>query len=413
MLHVAFGKLPSGGAKDMRPRLLRPSEGQCHAVLQLVAEPIGAACLVEGRARPDAAGERLVEQPAVQHDVHRPVRRPDLHGLQERLPMYGYIGENRIEIGGAVAGDQCAGPLGRSGLAEEGDDLDAFTSLQLDYALQRSTRIKPRADLCAERQFPRKRRGPCGTAVASEEFHAVGGPCGLPAAEIGKGDAARKVHAPSIAGEDRPRRGVEGRGDKWRTCTPQGAEHPLGIARDRQPARARRMVGQRQPRNADRIGERHIGEQLAFDPVRKVAEAAVAEAMTRHITSLVPDRLGRRAPEVERLLVADVKRLAGRVADRVVGPLRDLVLAAVLGPAIGAAVTRHLKTEGGIGDDVDPGHGSGRPVFQHGHVFRAVLAEAAEAVEEFEIVRLRDHLGGRPCRRSLRQRKSRMAGTDG
>ena len=64
-----------------------PRECQGHAVLQLVAEAVGAACLIEAGPRPDAAGQRLVEQPAVQHDVHGPVRRADLHRASSVAPV--------------------------------------------------------------------------------------------------------------------------------------------------------------------------------------------------------------------------------------------------------------------------------------------------------------------------------------
>jgi hypothetical protein len=82
----------------MRARLLRPGEAERHAVLELVAEAVGAARLVEGRPRPDAAGDRLVEQPAVQHDVHRPVRRADLDGAEHLAPVRGDVGEDGIEV---------------------------------------------------------------------------------------------------------------------------------------------------------------------------------------------------------------------------------------------------------------------------------------------------------------------------
>ncbi|MNT46849.1 hypothetical protein D3C72_1835220 [compost metagenome] len=56
VLDVAFDKLPSGGAQQVPSRGVGTGKGERHMVLQLVAESVGAACLVEGRARPDAAG---------------------------------------------------------------------------------------------------------------------------------------------------------------------------------------------------------------------------------------------------------------------------------------------------------------------------------------------------------------------
>ncbi len=74
-----------------------------HHVLQLVAEAVGAARLVERRARPDPAGQRLVEQPAVQQDVHRPIRRLHLHRAEDVVPVLGHRAQDRVEIGAAVA----------------------------------------------------------------------------------------------------------------------------------------------------------------------------------------------------------------------------------------------------------------------------------------------------------------------
>ena len=84
----------------------RPRYAQRHHVLQLIAETIGAACLVEGRPRPYAAGQRLIGQPAVEEDIHRPVRRLDLHGPGDVVPLLGHRGEDRVEVGLAVLCDK-------------------------------------------------------------------------------------------------------------------------------------------------------------------------------------------------------------------------------------------------------------------------------------------------------------------
>src|ERR1035437_2729038 len=66
MLYVTLDKLPRRRAQQVLARHHRARGGESHAVLQLVTEAIGAARLVEGGSRPDAARNRLVEQPAVQ-----------------------------------------------------------------------------------------------------------------------------------------------------------------------------------------------------------------------------------------------------------------------------------------------------------------------------------------------------------
>ena len=99
VLDVALGELAAGGADQMLACQRRADRGQRHAVLKLVAESVGAARLIEGGPRPDAAGERLIEQPTVQHDVHRPVGRLDLHRAEDVLPMGAHLIQHRVEIG--------------------------------------------------------------------------------------------------------------------------------------------------------------------------------------------------------------------------------------------------------------------------------------------------------------------------
>ena len=56
VLHVAFPELPRRRVEDLLARQRRVVQQEGQRVLQLVAEAEGAARLVEGRARPDAAG---------------------------------------------------------------------------------------------------------------------------------------------------------------------------------------------------------------------------------------------------------------------------------------------------------------------------------------------------------------------
>ena len=69
VLHVPFAELARGGAQQMLAQQRRLGMHQGHRVLQLVAEAERAARLVKSRARPHAAGERLVDQPAVGQEV--------------------------------------------------------------------------------------------------------------------------------------------------------------------------------------------------------------------------------------------------------------------------------------------------------------------------------------------------------
>ncbi len=88
VLDVALDELAGGGAQDVlaRHRGLRIHER--HDVLQLVAESVRAARLIECRARPHAARERLVERPAIHHRVERGLRRADADDREPPLPLF-------------------------------------------------------------------------------------------------------------------------------------------------------------------------------------------------------------------------------------------------------------------------------------------------------------------------------------
>ena len=105
MLNIALDELATRGAQQLRSRQIGSRGQQRRDILQLVAKAVGAARLVEGRSRPDAAGQRLIEQPAVEHDVERAIGRPHLNHAQHRLPVALHIIEHGVEIGNAVTLD--------------------------------------------------------------------------------------------------------------------------------------------------------------------------------------------------------------------------------------------------------------------------------------------------------------------
>ena len=106
VLNVALDELPPRRAQKMLAREIGSRRGERHAVLQLIAKAIGAARLIEGRARENATGEGLVEQPAVEHEIHRAVRRLDLDRAERLIPIARDVRLQRVEIGGAKLPDQ-------------------------------------------------------------------------------------------------------------------------------------------------------------------------------------------------------------------------------------------------------------------------------------------------------------------
>ncbi|MCY1390258.1 hypothetical protein D9M71_50740 [compost metagenome] len=399
MLHIALGELSTGGAQQMAAGFHRVGEGQRHAVLQLVAEAIGAARLVERRPRADAAGQRLVEQPAIEQDVHRPVRRAHLHRAEQLVPMPGHGGEHFVEVSGAIAAEHCPGIVDRTGLAEEGHDLDGLADAQLDDALQGRAGIEPGATGSGQRRHADQRQRRGRSAMPAEELAAVGGPGALPAGEVDEGDPAGERHAPRIARQQCAAVRVQLGLDERSRRPARSAQHPFHIVSGAQPARPAGEVAQGQAGNLQRIVERHVLQQIGLDGMRRVAEAAVAEAMGAAIDTAVANRLGGGAPQVVAVLVADVENLAQRVRHRVVGPRRELVLAAVLGPGVSPALGGNLEAEGRVGDHVDPRRRGGPAMFEDGQVLAALADESAQTVEELHAV----GRGGRVLRRQQRR----------
>ena len=87
VLHVAFEELARRAAQQVLARERGSACTSAIDVLQLVAEAEGAARLVVAAARPQAAGQRLVEQPAVGQHVEGAVGRLDLHRAERALPV--------------------------------------------------------------------------------------------------------------------------------------------------------------------------------------------------------------------------------------------------------------------------------------------------------------------------------------
>ena len=127
--------------------------------------------------------------------------------------------------------------------------------------------------------------------------------------------------------------------------------------------------------------------ELERDAVRACARSGCSRGRGgRRRRRVVADRLRRRAPELAALLVAHVDRLARRIADRIVRPGRQLVLAAVARPRCSRCPRPTTwKPKPGLAITLIHGAGVDCAAAEDRHVFAAVLGEAAEAVEELEL----------------------------
>ncbi len=102
VLHVALDELAARAAQQVLAQERGLGVHQRHRVLQLVAESEGAARLVVAAARPQAARERLVQQPAVGQHVDRGIRRVDLHVAERALPVRVHGLQRDVRSGGAA-----------------------------------------------------------------------------------------------------------------------------------------------------------------------------------------------------------------------------------------------------------------------------------------------------------------------
>ena len=386
VLHVALGELAGRGPQELRPGQVRPGRRQRQAVLELVAEPVGAAGLVQGGPRPDPAGQRLVEQPAVEQDVHRAIGRPDLDVGHQVVPARPHRAQGRRVVGRSQAPDQLRGRARSFGLAQQDDHLRAPAVRQLEARLQRGAGIQAGPHGPPQPVPAAEPGGPIQGAVASQELRAVGRPGGLAPAEIEECHPARELRVPGVPGQDGTGGRVDGGHDVGRGYGTHGSEDPLRVGGHGQPPGAAGPVLDREDRDLHRVVDGRELDQVQAHPAPIVVEAAVAHPVPRHVRRVLEaDREGRRAPHRAVLVVPDVDRLPGRIGHRVVGPRRELVLAAVPPPGVPGARLRDGEPEGLVGDDVEPRRRRGLPGAEDRDVLPAVVGEPAEAVEELEL----------------------------
>jgi hypothetical protein len=69
MLHVTLDELPRGRGKKVRATQLRTRVHERQHVLKLIAKTERASWLVWTAARPHAAGQRLVQEPAIHDEI--------------------------------------------------------------------------------------------------------------------------------------------------------------------------------------------------------------------------------------------------------------------------------------------------------------------------------------------------------
>ena len=148
---------------------------QRHHVLQLVAVTERAARLIKRSPSEKAGRQALVEEPAIEQDIHRRFRRLDLHGAEHRVPMLVKRMPRRVHFGG---GPEAIGELDRVGLVppltENEMNVARLTGREIHVRLENGARVRPA--LGRTRESPARKRLRLGEASAStEELRAIEG----------------------------------------------------------------------------------------------------------------------------------------------------------------------------------------------------------------------------------------------
>src|SRR5215216_1384718 len=95
VLHIPFFELTAGTPYDVLARQCGLCVCKRHDVLQLVPKPEGAARLVQCRACPHAARQRLIECPLIQDEIESRVRRIHTDLAKTRAPRVRCFIESR------------------------------------------------------------------------------------------------------------------------------------------------------------------------------------------------------------------------------------------------------------------------------------------------------------------------------
>ena len=114
-------------------------------------------------------------------------------------------------------------------------------------------------------------------------------------------------------------------------------------------------------------------------------EAAVPLSVAHAVRRPARAGQGRRRPDLARLVVAQVERLAGRVRDRIVRPRGDPIRLAVALPGEARPALRDQEPEARIRDDVDPRRRRRLAGMQVDHVLAAIRCEPAQAIGELQV----------------------------
>ena len=362
MLNVTLRELTRRAGQQLAAKQCGRKAHHRHRVLQLVAETEGTTGLVVAGTRPQAAGHGLVRQPVIHERVESRVGRSHLHRLAQlapdltltRKPLFGVLRQGRCDRQpGAPPGGQ---------MPEQERDYDLAHGWHDEGARHRAAGVKAASGRLAQP------RGHHQAAAVVVEFAPVAGPLVGLAGRVdagseshprgGSAKAARGVelgaeHGHGVARQHGVGMQVQARGGDAQAVGRGLAQHPF---RQRHHAPGRVLAAVRTQANfklLDGVCRVHAPLQSDFKPGHLLTHAREADAVLHRARA----RALQGTAEWPDAAVGDVVQqqpFTGGVADGVVGPARDLVQAAVVGPGVPASHFGNMTAETGIGQHVDP-----------------------------------------------------------
>ena len=145
--HVALRELMRRTQQQVRTGTRGLRMRHRHRVLQLIAEPEGAARLVIPAACEEPAADGLVEQPAIGEHIHAGVGRLDLDRAEGLLPMDPHLVQRVVRGAMAARGTgQADGVAPVRAHAEPEDDLGRMSGVEVVRHLDGGTWIETRAE---------------------------------------------------------------------------------------------------------------------------------------------------------------------------------------------------------------------------------------------------------------------------
>ncbi|KFB72658.1 MAG: hypothetical protein AW09_002150 [Candidatus Accumulibacter phosphatis] len=394
VLDVAFQELPTGAQQQMLPQQPGLGVDQRHHVLQLVAEPEGAARLVVAATRPESAGQCLVDQPAIGQHIDRRVGGAHLHGTKRVLPVLPDGCERAVcRQAAAKAPHQLVGFVSVAADTEPKDNLPLLPVGQVETDLDCAAGIQASPHLAGKAPAMQ-----CGRiaqrAVAPQEFRAVAAELAQRVIDVEEGDAIGELGTVGVARVERAASGVDFGTDMHRRFGAQIAQHPLDIGCRREAARPARFIAHFQHRELDRRVDGHVHPQFRADAFRSGREHAVAKSVSDHIGRRRAHGQRCRRPELAGLFIAQVEGFATRIGHRVVVPRGQTEFVRVLAPGVGNAAFRNDAAKMRIRQDVDPRCRRHLLRREKDDVLAAVWRESSQAIEQDQF-RTRRRGGGK------------------